>query len=250
MTSEKELAEIAWLADLGEVTGPVTHELNNFLYSLLLQLAVLEQTAPENARHDVEVIRRQGIQTAEMVKRLQEYRQAPTSTTQSIDLNALVSAVVELLGRDGERLRGQSVRVFLVAQAQPAPSPEAVPLTLSLDTSLPAIVGCYSDLKRLCLFLVRNLAAAAALVKGSITIHTERLGDKALLRIDDTGASPTSAILEDMFEPNHSNREGMNSLELAACRSLVRRLQGTIRAEQAPGRGVRISVLLPCRSDD
>jgi two-component system NtrC family sensor kinase len=243
--SERELAEIARLANLGEITGPVTHELNNFFYSLLLQLAVLEQTAPENARHDVEVVRRQAMQAAEMVRRLQEYRQAPISSPQLIDLNALIRMLVDSSGRSGASDRGQSVRLVLTANAQTVESSDEVPLTLSLDQSLPAVVGYYSDLKRLCLFLMRNLANAASLAKGSVTIHTERLGDKVLLRIDDTGASPTGAMLDDMFEPNHSNREGMNSLELAACRSLVRRLQGSIRAEPAPERGVRISVLLP-----
>jgi C4-dicarboxylate-specific signal transduction histidine kinase len=109
------------------------------------------------------------------------------------------------------------------------------------ERSLPTVVGCYSDLKRLFWFLLRNLAGAA-LAKGSMTIHTERLGDKALVQVDATGANRPSVTLDDVFEPNHCNCQGMNSLELAACRSLVRRLQGSIRAEPAPGGGLRVSV--------
>ena len=41
---------------------------------------------------------------------------------------------------------------------------------------------------------------------------------------------------------SRSNREGVDALELAACRSLVRRLNGHIRAEIPPGGGVCVGV--------
>jgi signal transduction histidine kinase len=249
---DRELTDVAPLANLGELAGPVAHELNNFFYSLLLQLAVLEQSAPESNRHDLEVIRRQGIRASELIRSLQDYRRSSTAATQMIDLNGLIRALVDMLsGGETEKARGQSIRLLsrLSSDLATSVSHAGVLATLSLEPNLPPVVGGFTDLKRLCLFLVSNAAAAAELTRGSIAIHTERLGDKASLRIEDTGTVPSSAVLADLFEPNHLSREGTNSLELAACRTLVRRLQGTISAESIPERGMRISVLLPLQTE-
>ena len=41
------LEELQRLADLGEIAGPLAHEVNNFLNVLALNVAVLEQLLPE-----------------------------------------------------------------------------------------------------------------------------------------------------------------------------------------------------------
>src|SRR5262249_120438 len=86
-----ELAEGDWWADLGEILGPVTHEFNNFLNTLLLQVAVLDLSAPQEDKSELAIIRRQGREVAAVVKQLQQLRRRRHGEPQPADLNQAVS---------------------------------------------------------------------------------------------------------------------------------------------------------------
>jgi signal transduction histidine kinase len=245
-------AEQELLADLGELTGPVTHEVNNFLNCLLLHLAVMEHQAPENMQVELTEIRRQGIEISAMLRNLQEYQSNRQAAPEVVDLNAVVNKIVQELRNAAAGARR------LPAQGDTSPNQPSAPgiavhdstrIDLDLTSNQLVIVGHFSDLKRLCAFLVRNAIAAAHANGGSVTIRTERTPDQALLRVEDTGPAVPPAKLALIFEPHLIGRAGTNSLELAACQSLVRRLQGSIRAESGSEVGLKIGVSLPLASE-
>src|SRR5437016_12762410 len=93
-TGPEELAEVEWLADLGEVVGPVTHEFNNFLNTLLLQIAVLEMSAPDAAKADLQAVKRQAKQVAGVIKQLQRYRRRAGKAAPA-DLNRAAAEALE-----------------------------------------------------------------------------------------------------------------------------------------------------------
>src|SRR5262249_424921 len=127
-----------------------------------------------------------------------------------------------------------------------AESPDvAVELVLAPD--LPHVSGPAATVKRLVFFLLRN-AAAVTPSAGPITVRTDRSAHGVLLRVEDTGPSLTPDGLAEMFDPSASQRPGGNRLELAACRTLARRLQGQINAEDRGGQGVAVIVELPAAS--
>ena len=244
-------AEQEWLADLGELTGPVTHEVNNFLNCLLLHLAVLDQQAPDNVRVELTEIRRQGLEISKMLGKLQEYQNARHSERETVDLNGVVRKTVQELG-SATGGANRSIQQRRIAQDQGPASDlsmlDGTQPALDLTTDRLAVVGHPSHLKRLCTFLIRNALAAAKVNGGSVTIRTERAPDKALLRVEDTGPEVPPSKLAEIFEPHLTCREGTNSLELAACLSLVRRFEGKICAEARAGVGLRIDVSLPLAS--
>jgi hypothetical protein len=43
---QEDLAEQLWPALLGELAGPMAHEFNNFLNTVVLEISVLEQRSP------------------------------------------------------------------------------------------------------------------------------------------------------------------------------------------------------------
>jgi signal transduction histidine kinase len=220
---EPEPAQQEWLADLGELVGPVAHEVNNFLNSLLLHLAVLDQEASEDTQAELAEIRRQGTEISAMLRTLQEYQNVRQSAPAVVDLNAVIrQTVLELQG----------------ATAGPRIALELTPDPL-------AVVACFTDLRRLCRFLVKNAITAAIERAGSVTIGTEGASDKGILRVEDTGPAISQVKLTQIFEPHLKGRPGTNTLELAACQTLVLRLQGSVRAESGPEFGLRISVSLP-----
>lgn len=219
-------AGLDWRADIGEVAGPVAHEVNNFLNVVLLHVAVLEQEAPRTPHSDVTAIRQQGTALAALVEQFQQYRQQRQLVPQPVDLNHLAADIVETFER----------------------TPDGVPIRLALSPELPPVLGSAPDLKRLLTFLLTHAAAVMASGNGRITVRTEHTPDRILLHVEDTGPGLAAENLSRMFEPGGAGREGTNRLELAACQSLARRLQGRIHAENLTGGGVAVVVeLLPAR---
>src|SRR5438128_12614860 len=90
----EELADRDWLADLGEIVGPVTHEFNNFLNTLMLQVAVIEMTAPDALKRELEGVKRQSKQVAAVVRQLQQYRRRRAGNVPPVCLNQAAKAAV------------------------------------------------------------------------------------------------------------------------------------------------------------
>ena len=246
---ERDQDDLTWLANLGELASPVSHEMNNFLNATLLHVAVLGLQAPQALGHDLAEIRRQGTVMAGVVKQLQQYRRRHQPLPQSVDLNRVVREVVEDLSRKpSEAGSGVPIRLGPAAAAEETPTidPVMTPVVLNLAPRLPPVAGSPADLRRLCLFLITNAAAAAgAGGGGTIAVETRAGEQSVVLRLTDTGPSLTPEQLSNFFEPGFPNREGTDSLELAACRSLVRRFQGTIQAQPGPGQGLTVVMELP-----
>src|SRR5690349_15845716 len=91
LTAEESGSELS-LADMGELAGLVTHEFNDVLNTILLHVAVLEQTVADSARRDLAEIRKHGKDVAGLVKQFQRYRYYQRAPDRPIDLNATVSA--------------------------------------------------------------------------------------------------------------------------------------------------------------
>jgi signal transduction histidine kinase len=219
----ERLAEEAALASIGELAGPVVHEFNNLLNTMLLQVAVMEQKVDASLLPDLQTIRRQGATVTTLVKQWQQCRRRPPNAAQPVqDVNWIVEDVVAEIRR------------------QRPDSPDAV--TLNLSPGLPPVRGAAAELRRLVLFQLNN---ALAVSPEGVGVTTEVAGGAVVLRVEDFGPPVPSTALPRYFEPLGDGRAGMNRLELAACRTLVRRLQGKLRAEDRPAGGVSVVVELP-----
>ena len=78
-----------------------------------------------------------------------------------------------------------------------------------------------------------------------VAVRTEAVGNAVVLRVEDGGPGLPPEKLPRMFEPLGESRAGTNRLELAACRTLVRRFQGKIFAENRATGGLVLVVELP-----
>jgi signal transduction histidine kinase len=243
---QEELALQTGLAQVGELAGPVAHEFNNFLNTILLQVAVLELDAPERLRAEFAQIRRQGNEVTAVVKQLQQYRRKRQPVPQPLDLNRLVRETVATLVRpSAELLREPLLRPAPAPpEGEGSAPPPGVPVSLELAADLPPVTGSRPDLQRLLTFLLSNAAA----VSPAVTVRTERADGWALLHVEDRGPAVDPGLLPRFFEPGPAVRPGTNSLELAACKTLVRRLQGKIQGENRPDGGLAVRVELPTGS--
>jgi signal transduction histidine kinase len=193
--SPEEASERDWLMRVGEVVGPVTHEFNNFLNTLLLQVAVMELTAPETVRAELGAIRAQGRSMAALIRLLQQYRRQYHAELKPIDLNAVVRSAATHHGR------------------------------LRLGDGLPPTIGYLPDVQRLVGFL---LVGAAALSDGDIDIATAATSKSVTLTVTVSGGTNPGRFASVVEGPGIVVNEP-HALELAACHSLTRRLNGALR---------------------
>jgi signal transduction histidine kinase len=222
-SAPEEVAQQLALADAGELAGPLAHEVNNFLNVVLLQMAALEQRLPA-ANTDLAEVRRQGKQLAELVKHWQRARDLSATPARPLDLNQLLQRLV----------------------AEAAASPNAVSVRLTTAPHLPMVLGIAADVHRLCWFLLKNAISAASQGQAQVWVRAEPAENAVCLRIEDAGADLPAESVSEVFEPSYVGRPGTERLELAACRSIVRRLNGRIHAENRPGGGLVLVVELPC----
>jgi hypothetical protein len=227
------LAEQTCMALVGDVSGSLAHECNNFLNMLLLQVAVLELELPQNRRSSVEEIRRQGNAFKTLVHYFQSYRQQFQPKARQVDLNHVVQEAIEDMSRPPFARLGRAPN-----RPSEGPLSSANPALPSFDPSpeVPPLRTSESDLKRLVLLLLITLAGGSD--SSGLAIRTEAVDGKVLLRVDIPRA-------RDQVPPAGNNSARTGSLEWAACQSLARRLQGKIHTEDRESDRQVVVVELP-----
>ncbi len=225
LTAE-EMAGLSWLADVGELSRPLAHGFNNFLNTLVLNLAVIEPDIAESMMSDLAQIRRQAAHMASLIKRFQQFGSRPKQGLEAVDLNGVIQAVV-----DGRRTE--------ITDAANPPT-----IQVQLTDSLSHVCGSMTEVKRLVGFLLSS-ALSPLESDGVVTLKTGRKKDHAALTVTDTGAPIPAEYLPHLFELGPIEIIGRSTLELAASESLAKRLGGTIRGENRREGGLAIIVTLP-----
>lgn len=216
-----EIESLERLANVGELAGLLVHEFTDFLNMLLLQLSVLELRLPRDQHEDLHEVRRQGERVSALVGRFHSYRRGQPARPGVVDLNKVVRRVVARLEKEPDW---------------------AGKVQLEATALAPRVRGPEPDARRLVRFLVGNALRAAAHGGGSVRVATASNGKQIRLVVEDTGPPVHEADLPYLFHPSRELRPGVDVLEMAACRSLSRRLGGALEAEARPGAGVQVVV--------
>lgn len=237
--SQARLADLkvqSGLATVGDLASPIVHDFNNYLNTILLHLAVLEMEVPPEKRRELAEIRHQSKEMANLIKRYQQLRRNQIGNYYPVDVNHIIWATVQQLALHETPSSAESFTYSLANGGS---------LVLSLTPERPCMEGSESDLQRLGTLLVSNAIAAGG---QRIAVTTKTTPTHIRLIIEDSGPRLATDALNQLFDLSFNGREGTNSLELAACRSLIRRLQGTTQAENH-SQGLRIVVEFPRRSE-
>ena len=212
------------LADLGELAGPLTHEMNNLLNTLTLHVAIWQQSGPKELAPDLQLIRERIAGVAKIIRRFQRRRHTRHTEAEPLDVN-------------------NSVRQAL--EEMPA-SPDQATIVLELEPDLPLLRGNQADFRRLCRFLLSNAVRAVPPGGPAVTLRTSHTPDTVLLQVEDAGPSVPEELLPQVFETGGELREGMCCLELASCQSIVERMGGKIHAKSRPQGGLIVVATIPC----
>ncbi len=205
-----------------ELMRNLAHEIKNPLGGIRGAAQLLEHELPNPAlREYTQVIIKETDRLQDLMQRLLQPHQgmqpAPTN-------------IHEILER---------VRSLVLAEF-----PKTLTVRRDYDTSLPDLTADREQMIQAVLNIARN-AAQAMSGNGQITLRTRAVRQVTLLKhrwklaielqVIDNGPGIPRAILERMFYPLVSGREGGTGLGLTIAQSFIQQHQGTIECESRPG---------------
>jgi signal transduction histidine kinase len=224
--AQERLAE--GLAQLGELSAGVAHELRNSLATLSGWVSLARRRPLDTATTDcLDEIARETAQLTRVVEDFLAFARPGTRRLDALDLAALLERAAQ-----DPRLAEPGVAV---AAAGPAP-----------------FRGDAELLERALRNLMLNAAEAAraALRREPIEAALSRDGDDWRITIADRGGGVAPDVRARLFEPFASGRPGGAGLGLALARRIVVLHGGSVVLEDRPGGGTVARVLLPSGDSD
>lgn len=219
---------------LTRLAGELTHEMNNPLSTISLNLQLLIEDFSERDDTLKAVARLKMIQSE--VDRLRnlfsdflQIVRGQKGEVSRFDLNSLIEEIVSFFEAESEN---RNVRLF------PAYSADEL-----------EIEGDYNQLKQAFINLIRNALQAIDEAKGGdIFIKLGREGERVIVEVIDTGEGIESDLLENIFQPFFTTRRNGTGLGLPTVKRIIETFGGEIRIFSTPKKGTQVRVSFPSLS--
>ncbi len=227
---EDEIARVKSLAALGEVAAVVAHEVRNPLSGIAGFAALLKREmgdAHANIGYVDKIIigvEKLNRSVTSLLDYARELRHEPRPT----NLNSVLQETVEFFRVDLST-RGSASRVKLDLPR------EDVTCDLDRENFAGALIN-----------LLKN--ADEAMPKGgTISIKLKSSSSRVVLSVSDEGAGVPEQLMEKIFTPFFTTRDGGTGLGLALVRKIVDAHRGAILVSNNPNRGSTFTIELPLR---
>ena len=230
------------LESLGVLAGGVAHDFNNVLAGIRsnAHLALSRLPVDSAAVPFVESIKRATQQAAELTGQMLTYGGKSQPSLEALQLEDVASEMKVLL---------QSVvskkAVFLL-QLAPAPV-EADPAQMRqviMNLIINASDSLEQDAGRITIRTgARDLEAEA--LRSRFVDDVLPAGRYSFVEVEDDGCGMSEATLVRMFEPFFTTKFTGRGLGLSVVLGIVRGHRGSLQVESWPGRGTRVTVVLP-----
>ncbi len=241
---EERLRQAQKLEVAGRLAGGVAHDFNNVLTTVMASTELAQFALPEDhpAQVDLAGIAGAAQRGAALTRRLLAFVRQEPVPAQSVDVAAMLHELEPLL----VRLAG-----------------EAAPVTLRASGGLGEVRVDRTELEHLVFNLVAN-ARDAMPAGGPITVTAEPLdlagavddpafviapapGRYIAIAVADAGVGMTDEVRLRMFDPFYTQKSGGRGtgLGLIGARPLIEGTHGGLRVDSTPGRGTRVTLLLP-----
>jgi PAS domain S-box-containing protein len=227
---EDRLRRAGRLEALGEVTGAVAHDFNNFLQGILGNLdLVLDDLAfdtSSDTQESLQTVRDTAARAATLTGQLLAFSRGKSHQHRPMDPNVHLTKLGAFLRTLCEG--GQT-------------------LVLDLDPDLPNIILDPSALDQVALNLFVN-AKQAVRYDGTITLRTRQADGDVIIEVQDDGVGMPPDVRAHIFEPYFTTKEAGTGLGLATVRSIVDECRGHLSVESEAGRGTTMRVHFPATS--
>jgi C4-dicarboxylate-specific signal transduction histidine kinase len=235
-----ELAHVARVATLGELTASIAHEVNQPLAAVVTNanacLRWLAGHAPnlDEARQAIARIIRDGHRASDVIGRVRALVKKSPPRQDPLDINEVILEVIALTRSEAQRNR--------------------VSLETQLADNVPCIPGDRIQLQQVILNLLVNAIEAMSGVgegPGQLSVSTckdESQGIRVIVQDSGPGLDPES--LAHLFDPFYTTKpEGMG-MGLAISRSIIEAHGGRLWATANGGKGAMFQFTLPQAKQD
>jgi signal transduction histidine kinase/CheY-like chemotaxis protein len=236
---EAALQQAQKMEVLGQMTGGVAHDFNNLLTAVLgnLELAT-RRGKDENIRRYLDGAALAAQRGAKITSQLLAFSRIQRLQTEPIDLNAIVSAMGDLLVRTiGGTVRIETIRGPKLWRATADPSQiESVILNLAVNAR-----DAMPDGGRLTI-------TTANVPHGDRNKPAELApGDYVCVSVSDTGTGMTDEVLRKAFEPFFTTKPvgSGTGLGLSQVYGIAKQTGGTVAIDTQVGKGTTVKVYLP-----
>ena len=239
--SQAQLVQAEKMAALGRLSSSVAHEINNPIQAIqgCVTLAVeeLAQAAvpiPDEVETYLEIVQKELIRVAEIVRRLRDFYEPTADAAEAIQISSLIEEVLALMHRT-------------IADSN-------ITTHCQWAADLPIVWGNSNQLKQVFLNLVLNaldamphggeLHITAEYVK--ITLagnHRTQPATRIIFR--DTGEGISPEILPHLFEPFVTSKMAGSGLGLSTSYGIIQDHHGQIQVESRLGQGTTFVIDLP-----
>lgn len=209
---QREQAELAPFALVGQALAGLGHELNNALNSMMLQASVVQLRVDPEVHPELASIRKHGSQAANLVRSLQHVIQERRENSYAVDLD---SVLAEILEEETELSRRLSV----------APRSRR-----SEAGSVPRIHGTHSAVKQLLRLLLEGVCAGT---KATVKAATGEADGGAALSLNIADAAAEIDTEEGPSAAAALLWQNLDEVGRYAGQSLLRQLGGALTTERA-----------------
>jgi GAF domain-containing protein len=221
------------LATLGAATATLQHRISNTLNIIVPNLSRLQKRVDINdptIAEIMDIIERNIRYTSDIVRRIQEPLRELDK--QEIDINAVIYEAVS---------KAQD-------QWQADPKYSSITITLDLHDAIPLLQAPIGQVSEVFRNLIDN-AGRVMTSGGQLTISSQYLDDRIVVKVSDTGPGIPSTIQDRLFEKPVASKEpgGGTGLGLWLNRLMVQSIGGAIRIEKTGPTGTTILVELLVR---
>ena len=233
--TETELARVARMMMVGELTAVIAHEVNQPLAAVVTNSNAASRwltASPPNlieAREAVQRIARDAARASEVTRRIRTLVRKAEPSRAAVKLNELVQESVALARSQLDR--------------------QNISLRLDLAPDVPSVDADRVLLQQVILNLMMNAMDSLAEVDDgprSLAITTKRVESGWVqVLVEDSGAGINPADAERLFEPFNTRKQEGLGLGLAISRSIIEAHEGELRAAANHPHGARFTFTLP-----
>ncbi len=233
--AQAELAHVARMTTLGELTAWIAHEVNQPLAGIVtngtacLQWLGQKNPALDEARSSVEDMISDAQRAGDVILKIRALSRKSAPKRAPLDINDLIQGVVRLVTREAQA-HGASVR-------------------LDLAPALPAVVADRVQLQQVVINLVINAIQAMA----SVTARPRELSIRSrqneaghvLIEVADSGHGIGSTNLDQLFKAFFTTKPAGMGMGLSICRSIIEAHGGNVWASDNTPSGAVFHFTLP-----
>jgi PAS domain S-box-containing protein len=233
--ARSDLANVARITSLGELTASIAHEVNQPLSGIITNastcLRMLNGDPPniDGARETARRTIRDGNRASDVITRLRTLFSRKEVNLELIDLNEATREVIALSLSELQRNR-------VVVQHE-------------LADELPSVQGDRIQLQQVILNLFRNASDAMSTVDDrprQLSIATASDSEHVYFTVKDTGVGFDSNVADRLFESFYTTKQDGMGIGLSISRSIIEAHRGHLWATLNDGPGSTFGFSIPC----